>query len=118
MKKILKITVIALFIVCICSITVFAEEDLTSNMNINVMGKNTGIVGKFFGMVLGVVQIIGAIVTVVSIVIGGIKYMISSINEKATIKQQAIPFVIGGVIIFSASSIIKLIANFVSQNIN
>ena len=117
MKKILKIISIVLIIVCICS-CVFATEDLTSGMEINVGGKDSGFIGNFMGMILGVLQTIGVVVTMVSLVIAGIKYMISSTNDKASIKQQAIPFVIGGTIIFAASTIVKLIANFAGQTFN
>lgn len=117
MKKVLKIISIALVIVCICS-CVFAAEDLTKGMEVKLNGKSSGFIGTFFGMLLGVLQAIGVGVTLVSLVIAGIKYMISSTNDKASIKQQAIPFVIGGTIIFASSTIVKLIANFADQTFN
>lgn len=121
MKKVLKIISIALVIVCICSCVFAAEdltEDLTKDMKVKLNGESSGVIGTFFGMVLGVLQAIGVGVTLVSLVIAGIKYMISSTNDKASIKQQAIPFVIGGTIIFASSTIVKMIANFAGETFN
>lgn len=114
--KVLKILLVLIIVVLMLSNPIYAD-DLTTGMDPNQWGMSgdSGIIGKVLGMVLGVLQVVGVIVTVLSIVIAGMKYMVSSTNDKATIKQQALPLVIGGIIIFGASSILKLISKFVSE---
>lgn len=45
----------------------------------------------------------------------GIKYMLSAANEKATLKQGAINYVIGGVLIACASFVANIVATVASQ---
>ena len=45
----------------------------------------------------------------------GIKYMLSAANEKATLKQGAINYVIGGVLIACASFVANIVASVASQ---
>ncbi len=45
----------------------------------------------------------------------GIKYMLSAANEKATLKQGAINYVIGGVLIACASLVADIVASVASQ---
>ncbi len=40
----------------------------------------------------------------------GIKYMLASSNEKADIKKQAIPIVIGCTLLFAAVNVVAIIA--------
>ena len=121
MKKIVKIVGIMIMLVMILSNCIYAAQaDLITGMNPDTTpwgtdSANRGIIGNVFSMALGVVQTIGMVVMVVSIVILGIRYMVSSVADKATIKQQIMPAVIGGVIMISAAGILRLIANFTAQ---
>ena len=45
-----------------------------------------------------------------------IKYMASSANERATIKQNAVVYVIGAVVLFGAAGILQIIEKFVNSN--
>lgn len=45
----------------------------------------------------------------------GIKYMLSAANEKATLKQGAINYVIGGVLIACASVVADIVASVASR---
>lgn len=45
----------------------------------------------------------------------GIKYMLSAANEKATLKQGAINYVIGGALIACASFVADIVASVASQ---
>lgn len=64
-----------------------------------------------FGSVIGVVQMVGTVVAVGASIYLGIKYIMSSVEEKADIKKKAIPFVIGVVVFYGATGILQLIAN-------
>ena len=63
------------------------------------------------GGVIGIIQIVGTGIAVIGVIYLGIRYMVSSIEEKAEIKKKAIPYVIGAVIFFGATGILRLIAS-------
>ena len=51
------------------------------------------------------------VVSVAAIVFAGVKYMLAGADEKANIKNGMIVLVIGAVMVFGATSIIKIISN-------
>lgn len=67
------------------------------------------------GAILGVVQVIAVAFGIISALIMGMKYMFSSVESRATIKQKMIIFVIGSILVFGATGIIRLIANWANQ---
>lgn len=60
--------------------------------------------------IFGVVQYICIVAAVIIIIVSGVKYMAAAPNDKAEIKKQAIALVIGAAIIFSISTILRIIA--------
>ena len=66
---------------------------------------------------LGLVRLIGYAFAVGMLLYLGIKYMMSSANEKADLKKGAINYVIGAIVVFAATTIVTLVQNFASQNI-
>ena len=64
------------------------------------------------GQILNIVQIGGTAVSVILLIILGMKYMVSSPNEKATIKEKLIPYVIGVVIFFAATNLVAIVIGF------
>ena len=66
-------------------------------------------------MITTIIQTIGVILSVVILLMIGIKYMIGSVEERADYKKTMIPFLVGCVMIFATSTIVKLIANLTSQ---
>lgn len=61
--------------------------------------------------VLGVIATIGSVVSVLVLVVLGIKYMLGSVEEKAEYKKSMLPYVIGAVLVFAASTITSVIYN-------
>ena len=64
------------------------------------------------GKVLGIVQVVGYAVSLITLSILGIKYMFSATAEKAKIKEQMVPYVIGCVLLFGVSVIISIVGQF------
>ena len=58
--------------------------------------------------VLGYVQWFGYAMAVGMLLYIGIKYMMSSANEKANLKKGSINYIIGAVLVFAASTIVGL----------
>ena len=60
-------------------------------------------------IILGIVQIVGTFIAIgVSMVIG-IKYMVASVEERASYKKTMIPYAIGSVLLFSAVNITSFV---------
>lgn len=61
--------------------------------------------------IIGIITTIGIIISVLVLVILGIKYMIGSASEKAEYKKTMIPYIIGAILVFAASSIATIVMN-------
>lgn len=70
---------------------------------------------NILGATVGIVQIISITVAVVMLIILAIKYMISSVSERAEIKKHAVVYVVGALLIFSVNGIIEIIQRFSSN---
>ena len=112
-KKTLRIiTIVAtvLAILCMCSLTFAAASpseitpDQQGTEQIDNVGKR----------VMGILQAIGIVVSVGVLMVLGIKYMMGSAEEKAEYKKTMIPYVVGAVLIFAATTIANAVFNFAS----
>ncbi len=77
-------------------------------------GPASSIFGGTFGVVVGLVQVIGYALAIGMLIYLGIKYVTSSANEKADLKKGSVNYVIGAIIIASAATLVKLFFNFAS----
>ena len=59
--------------------------------------------------ILGFIQGIGTVVSVIVLMAIGIKYMFSSVEEKAEYKKTMMPYIIGAILVFSGSYIPQII---------
>lgn len=65
--------------------------------------------------ILGPIKVIGIFVAVTMIMIVGIKYMLSSTEEKAEYKKTAILYLLGALLIFASTQIVGFISKFASD---
>ena len=63
------------------------------------------------GMIVRLIQYSGTGIAVIVVTVYGIKYMIASPQEKADVKKQMVPIVIGCALLFGAANLVKLIAS-------
>ena len=137
-NKFLKIILATMIIIAIFNITnnVNAETIVKTKQMLN--GNNgqvtfkqvdidriqTGPINPDSGMntmiskIFGVVQYCCIAAAVIIVITSGVKYMASAPDQKADIKKQAIALVIGAAIIFSISTILRIIANVTRATIN
>lgn len=66
-------------------------------------------------IILGIIQSIGTFVAVAMLMILGIKYMLGSLEERATYKKSMLPYVIGAVLLFGAVNITAIVVDTVQQ---
>mgnify|MGYP004526441815 CR=1 FL=1 len=105
-KNIIRIILISLFIIIIHnSIFAFNVGELTGTA---ITDANTTKVGN---SIITAITTIGSVISVVILIIIGIKYMIGSVEEKATYKNTLAPYFFGAICVFAASTIAGIIYN-------
>ena len=112
MKKIYKKMIIVLticfftIILNVGTIYAFTVSDLTgttfSNSELSRVGNS----------LITIITTIGSVVSVIVLIILGLKYMMGSVEEKATYKKTLLPYVIGATLVFAASAIAGIIYSF------
>lgn len=65
------------------------------------------------GTILGALQIIGGFAIVLGIAVVGFQILLGSANDKADGKGKAIGFIIGAIMLFSITTIAKLVISAV-----
>ena len=115
------IILIALMLVSFLSINVYAMEidEVITQMNgvqkrDTSLGNDEGIMAVI-NDVIGLLQLAGTGIAVVTVTILGAKYMLSSVDQKAEIKNKAMPVVIGCIILFAAVNLVAIVANFTND---
>lgn len=79
---------------------------------------DTGDVARnIIGFVLATVRAAGVIVAVAILMIIGIKYIIASAGERADIKKYAIKYIIGALILFSASGLVSVVSKIIEKSV-
>ena len=109
MKKTMKMISVALIIMMVLitlSNSVFAIEDAIDGMRSTSVNPS---VTSFGNRIVSLIQTLGIVIAVVVILILGIQYMMGSAEQKAEYKKTMIPYLVGAVLIFAATSIVKVV---------
>ena len=110
MLKIVNICLIAMVIISTASTAVFALEPGNLKAKNDVPGgtqiENVG------SSIVGILQTVGIVLSVVILIVLGIKYMMGSAEEKAEYKKTMIPYLVGAILIFAASTIANVVYQF------
>lgn len=109
--KIVSAIVLILLLLSIGITTIYAAGPL-DGININTGAQGATEIKNFGGNLLGIIQIIGSLVAVAMLLYLGIKYMISSPDDRASIKHSSTVYVIGAIILFAAVNIVNILYNF------
>lgn len=110
-KKTVKIVfaVIAFMMMISVGVSAFAFEP----GDITISEPTSSEISNFGGRIIGAIQVVGVVVSVVILLVLGIKYMMGSAEEKAEYKKSMVPYLVGAVLIFAASTIANIIYNFI-----
>ena len=79
----------------------YANSDGASEINDKAL--------EISGTVITVTQLIATGVAIVMLLVLAMKYMISSAGDRAEIKKHAVVYIVGAIILFSASGILEII---------
>lgn len=112
--KILTMIFSALIMVVMLGTVVFAADSAVTPGSLTPKYEGTSGITDFGRKIMGIIQTIGVVIAVVILMVLGIKYMMGSAEEKAEYKKTMIPYVIGAVLIFGASTIANMVYNFAS----
>ena len=111
-KTVKLLTVIAT-LALIISMSATVVYGLTpTDLTANATAAGTTQVTSFGQNIMGVVQIAGVVIAVVVLMVLGIKYMMGSAEEKAEYKKTMIPYLVGAILIFAASTIANVVYQF------
>ena len=119
-KKVLILGIIAILLSAAFS-QVFAIQgsDITSafkgSTGTNLQGASN--VQKTIGTVLDAVRIASAAIAIIMLTVLAIKYMVSSPNDRAEIKRGAVVYVVGAIVMMSASFLVTVIKEFSDNSI-
>ena len=116
-KKIKILTTVIMVIMILATIgnVVFGVDTVITNFNPKV--DDTSNISSMGEKITGVLQVIGVVVAVIILTVVGIKYMMGSAEEKAEYKKVMIPYIVGAVLVFSATSIVRVVYQLISQNL-
>ena len=110
MKKLFnKKNVFAVFmIICVIGMFNFAYADITTDWPSEGTAntKITNVAGNMWATVVDVVQILA----VAAVVFAGLRYMFASADDRADIKKQLGYLVLGAVLVFCTTTVIKFIS--------
>lgn len=113
MKKSIKvISTLLLAIMLVTSIagTVLAVDPNTVLNGLNGNGNvQTNDLTKVGNNIVTIIQVVGIVIAVIVLLVIGIKYMIGSASEKAEYKKTMIPYIVGAVLIFAGTSLVRVI---------
>lgn len=113
MKKSIKvISTLLLAIMLVTSIagTVLAVDPNTVLNGLNGNGNvQTDDLTKIGNNIVTIIQVVGIVIAVIVLLVIGIKYMMGSASEKAEYKKTMIPYIVGAVLIFAGTSLVRVI---------
>lgn len=113
MKKSIKvISTLLLTIMLVASIagTVLAVDPNTVLNELNGNGNvKINDLTKVGNNIVTIIQVVGIVIAVIVLLVIGIKYMMGSASEKAEYKKTMIPYIVGAVLIFAGTSLVRVI---------
>lgn len=106
MKKIIKTTIVVLFISIFCIYNCVYGTDLSE---LDGSGGNITSIKNVGADILSIVSVIASAISIIAIIVLGIKYMMGSVEEKATYKKSLLPYFIGAVFVFGATTVTSVV---------
>ena len=91
-----------------------AMKDLDNPSDIKSIGEDSKI-SDIVNTVIGFIQIVGTGISVIMVSVLGIKYILASPGDKAEVKKQITPMLIGAFILFASVNIIQVVADFAAD---
>lgn len=116
-KNRVRVIVIMVMVVCLTILSntiiyAFGIEDIDGTIPASAQANGvTNEIEDVGESTIKILSTIGSIISVVMLVVLGIKYMLGSAEERAEYKKTLLPYVIGAILVFAASTIASMIYN-------
>ena len=116
MKKSVKIISIALIVltVILTMSNIVLANSIPDKIGQIAKGNDSADTSKVVSLgatIVTIMQTVGIVVAVVVLLVLGIKYMMGSAEEKAEYKKTMIPYIVGAILIFAATTIVNVVYN-------
>lgn len=116
-EKILTIILIALTILMATLPVCFAADYMNPESVKSVQTNAATSTQNFLGSIFTIVQVVAVSLAIIMLIVLGVKYVSAAPAEKADIKQSAMIYVVGAILMFGATGIIQIIKTFAGQAI-
>ena len=112
MKKLLKVlSVMMIAVLLLVNVNAQIEVDDLSNLGGTGSSAITGTAGNIWQTIVTIVQILA----IAAVVFAGIRYMFASADQKADIKKSMGILVVGAVLVFGASTLLKFVSTAANE---
>ncbi len=118
--RLVSVLLMAFMVATTLSGTVFADDAALDPTQFNGKGNVTeaqGSVTNIIGGIITIAQVVGTGVAVIMLIVLAIKYISAAPSEKAEIKKSVTIYVVGAIVLFSASALLGIVKNFATSNI-
>ena len=133
--KINTLKIIILIIITMFNLFIFSNSSMANEANLEIksitkVARQTGVINpndykpdntkeaqdseelaKMGNTIVGFLQILGSILSVAVLAVLGVKYMAGSVEERAEYKKNMMPYVIGAVMVFGITNLLKIIVD-------
>lgn len=111
-QKIISIFLILIMIVSISSVVFAASTKPLKPDDLKGGEADVEEIQNLGKKIVAVIQTVGVVASVIIMLVLGIKYMMGSAEDKAEYKKSMIPYIVGAVLIFAATTIVNIVYNF------
>ena len=117
LKVCLVIITLMIILILLTPIKSFCIEAIITGMQdaSTIDGSSSNNITISINKIFSLIRYVGSGISIIVVLMLGIKYMISSVEDKADIKKKAIPIVVGCFIIFATTNIIVIISDIVGS---
>lgn len=121
--KVLLILLISIFVISVMQNLVFAvstTDAITAmgNMEGADIEDGTGKLGNIINAVIGLIQVAGTGISMIMVTMLGIKYLLAAPSDKADVKKQIVPLVVGAIILFAAVNLVSIVATIADKTLS
>lgn len=121
MGKTKKIIIALIMMIMVIAMITEPYKVYATTINVNAYKPNiegvdsTNRATTIANSITNILAVIGTVLSVVMLMVIGIKYMIGTVQEKADYKKTMGPYLVGAIMVFSITQILKIIASMVSE---
>ena len=115
-KKTIIVLLTIIIILANCSVVLadINPDDYRPVIRSDDAGDAIGLAQK----IIGVINVVGTIILVITVIVLGIKYMLGSVEQRADYKKTMVPVLVGAILLFGTSWIIKLIYDIIPNTVS